>query len=393
VADAASKSSQGRPPLAPALAAMTALQGVVALGLFAPGVLAPALGLGTADIALYSTGCFAVGMAGALWGGGLVGRFGSFAVAAFCAAATAAAMGLAAVGSPAALLAAGLALGLAFGPETPASSALLGKLARPEQRPLIFSVRQTGNQIGAIIGSLTLPWLVLLHPQAGYGAVAMTAGVGVLIFLALRGRYDPVTLDASASSSPRAAWALLGRDPAVRRLAMVSVPLSAMQLGLNAYLVTYLTGALGLTHVAAGTALGVAQAGGLVGRLTWGAVAGRVGASVPVIAGLGLGMAAAGIAMAMLPAATPWPLLVALAFVFGLTASGWNGVFLSEVARIAPDGRVAEATGAVLTASYGGLLAGPTVITLLATAGGLRLSYAVLGAACLLAALWLMKRP
>jgi MFS family permease len=388
VADAASNT-----PLAPALAAMTALQAIVALGLFAPGVLAPALGLGASDIALYTTGCFAVGMAGALWGGGLVGRFGSFGVAAFCMAATAAAMTLAALGSPAALVAAGLALGLAFGPETPASSALLGRLARPEQRPLVFSVRQTGNQIGAIIGSLTLPWLVLMHPHAGYAAVMAVAFLGLLGFLALRGRYDPLTRDASASADPRAAWALLGRDPAVRRLAIVSIPLSAMQLGLNAYLVTYLTGVLGLTHVAAGVALGVAQAGGLVGRLTWGAVAGRIGASAPVIAGLGLGMASMAFAMALLPVGTPWPVLAALAFLLGLTASGWNGVFLSEVARIAPDGRVAEATGAVLTASYGGLLAGPAVITLLAAVGGLRLSYAALGCACLLTALWLMKKP
>jgi MFS family permease len=381
------------PALVPALAAMTALQGVVALALFAPGVLAPALGLQAFDIALYTTGCFVVAMAGALWGGGLVGRFGSFGVAVICMMATIMAMAIAAIGSPVALLAAGLVLGLAFGPETPASSALLGQLATARQRPLIFSVRQTGNQFGAIIGSLTLPWLVLLHPQGGYGAVAAIAAIGAVAFFALRRRYDGLTRKEGAATDPRAAWALLSSDAAVRRLALISMPLSAMQLGLNAYLVTYLTGTFEWSHVAAGAALGVAQAGGLAGRLGWGAVAARIGASLPVIAGLGVGTAVIGLAIALMPPGTTWPPLAMLAFLFGLTASGWNGVFLSEVARTAPDGRVAEATGAVLTASYGGLVAGPVLITALASLGGLRLAYAALAIACLMGAIWLMRKP
>jgi len=69
----------------------------------------------------------------------------------------------------------------------------------------------------------------------------------------------------------------------------------------------------------------------------------------------------------------------------GLTASGWNGVLLAEVSRLAPDGRVAEATGAVLMASYTGLLIGPTVVATLAAAGTLSLSYGALGLATLAA--------
>ena len=62
----------------------------------------------------------------------------------------------------------------------------------------------------------------------------------------------------------------------------------------------------------------------------------------------------------------PLPLVVTAVFAFGLTASGWNGVFLAEVARLAPQERVAEATGAVLTASYGGLLLGPVLVAAVA---------------------------
>lgn len=81
----------------------------------------------------------------------------------------------------------------------------------------------------------------------------------------------------------------------------------------------------------------------------------------------------------------------AVVFLLGLTASGWNGVFLSEVARLAPEGRVAEATGAVLMASYTGLLIGPAVIAALAGVGTLSLSYACVAAATLFATLGLMR--
>ena len=80
-------------------------------------------------------------------------------------------------------------------------------------------------------------------------------------------------------------------------------------------------------------------------------VATRYVAAWVLIAGIGLAMSACAAAVAV--ASSDWPLggLATLAFLFGLTASGWNGVFLAGVARLAPEGQVSEVTGAVLTAS------------------------------------------
>jgi hypothetical protein len=41
---------------------------------------------------------------------------------------------------------------------------------------------------------------------------------------------------------------------------------------------------------------------------------------------------------------------------YGATAIGWNGVYLSEVARIAPPGKAAAATGASLAMTYAGVV-------------------------------------
>ena len=365
-------------PLWPALAAMTSLQALVALGLFAPGVLAPRLGLRVEDVGLFTTVVFAVGMSTSLYGGTLARRYGPCRVAALCAMAIAFGMTLASMAGSLWLVAAGVCVGLAFGPETPASSTLLSKLARPKQRPLIFSVRQTGNQIGAILGSLALPAIALTQPTAGYWLIAAIALLSAAMLARLGRRYDLFARGDGVSLDLITSLKLVAGRPDLRALALLSMPFSAMQLALNAFLVTFAVTILGHDHLTAGVLLAIAQAGGLIGRLFWGLVATKVMSSRALLARLGLGMSAAALGMAELAPHVSYVSQAALSFLFGLTASGWNGVFLAEVARLAPAGRIAEVTGAVLTASYAGLLLGPALVTLAATAGTLSTSYAIL---------------
>ena len=384
------------PPLGPALAAMTGLQALVALALFAPGVLAPPLGLDVGAISAFTTAVFAVGMTTSLAGGRLARRFGPCLVAMLCALAVAGAMGLATLATGTGLLLAGLCVGLAFGPETPASSTLLSVLARPAQRPLIFSIRQTGNQIGAMAGSLMLPLVALTSPRHGFLLIAAIAMAAALVFAAMRSRFDGVARGEGATLDLAAARAVVWNDPPLRALAFVSMPFSAMQLALNAYLVTFAVEALAFGHVAAGALLATAQAGGLIGRLLWGWVASRALGARMLLAMLGLGMAAAAIAMSR--AGPHWPLaaLTALAFGLGLTASGWNGVFLAEVARLSQPDRVAETTGTVLTASYAGLLSAPMLIAWASPTGKLQASFAAIAILALAATavmMWSNREP
>jgi hypothetical protein len=48
-----------------------------------------------------------------------------------------------------------------------------------------------------------------------------------------------------------------------------------------------------------------------------------------------------------------------VSFAYGATAIGWNGVYLSEVARIAPGGKAGAATGASLAMTYAGVVVLP----------------------------------
>ncbi len=121
---------------------------------------------------------------------------------------------------------------------------------------------------------------------------------------------------------------------------------------------------LGLSHIEAGVALACAQGGGLLGRLGWGFLAMRIGATRLILVSLGLGMAVCAAMFGLFGDVLGKAGLYAVAAAFGLTASGWNGVFLAEVARLAPQDRIGETTGAVLTASYAGLLVTPALISI-----------------------------
>jgi MFS family permease len=365
-----------RPALLPALIAMTGLQALVALAMFAPGVLAPQMGLGSGELSLYAVIVFATGAATAVWGGVLADRFGSMRIAALVTCAVMAGMvALALLPPPAMLVIAGLMIGLAFGPETPASSALLARLTPPAKQPLVFSVRQTGNQAGAMFGSLVLPGLGLaISPTAGFAAIAIVAALSLFAFLGLRRRYDHGPAGARVRPLSLAGSLLLLRTDA-------SLPFSAMQMTLNTYFVLFAVKHLDLGAAGAGALLAVAQGAGLAGRVGFGILVMRGAPAISLISLIGAGMAAAAALVAIAGPQLPPLLLTVVVALFGLTASGWNGVFLAEVARLAPPDRVGEATGAVLMASYTGLVMGPIVVGGIAAAAGLPASFLVLAAA------------
>jgi MFS-type transporter involved in bile tolerance (Atg22 family) len=369
------------PALLPALGAMTWLQALVALALFAPGVVAPRAHIEVWQLSMFSCAVFAVGIPASFWSGGFIARLGSLRIASLCAATIAVSMALASLGSSAALLAAGLCLGLAFGPETPASAALLSRLVTAERRAFVFSVRQTGNQIGAVCGSLALPAIALsLGPAWCYAAVGACALLAILLFEYLRPSFA-----GKAAAPPeldlRARLALVTADRRIAMLALASMPFSAMQVSLNTVFVTLGTRELGLSHIEAGMALACAQAGGLIGRLGWGYVAMRLNASRMVLVVIGLGMAFCAALLGLDGASLSRTGQFAIATLFGLTASGWNGVFIAEIARLAPQDRIGETTGAVLTASYAGLLAAPALVSILDGAASLGAAFFAL--ACL----------
>jgi hypothetical protein len=144
----------------------------------------------------------------------------------------------------------------------------------------------------------------------------------------------------------------------------------------------------------AGWLLASAQGAGLLGRLGWGLVATWLRSARAVLVMAGGGMAICALVLGLWGPLLNGPILVLLSLVFGLTASGWNGVFIAEIANLAAPERVAEATGAVLTASFLGLVMAPLVVALLTPRVGLGGSFVALGVMSAVGAIvLLMERP
>jgi hypothetical protein len=84
-----------------------------------------------------------------------------------------------------------------------------------------------------------------------------------------------------------------------------------------------------------------------------------------------------------------WPLaaLLAVAAALGATAIGWNGVYLAEVARLAPAGRAGLATGGCLFFTFVGVVVCPFLFGVLQRASGsYALCFAAAAGVCALAA-------
>jgi MFS family permease len=366
---------------------MTALQATVALGIFALSVLAPQLGLTVPQLAALNTLLFTVGTLGALAAGRLLQRLGDWNVAALCAAAVAGGMLCLIAGGPLAPWVAVVLFGLAFGPETPASASVLSRVTPAARRTWVFSIRQTGNQIGAMLGSVALPLLLAVNAQLPFVAVAAVAAA-MVVWCVVLSRSERASRSSTVASPPAIARGALARVFSSRPLSMLALVVlcySAVQVCLNTYLMSLAVREWQLGVGTAAAWVAWLQAAGLFGRLYWGWLAQRMASATRLLGLLGLLIAVAGVLLMAWPSPHRGPGMVLLVGLLGFSASGWNGVLVAEVSRVAGVRHAGTLTGAVLVFGYGGLTLAPLAFAafsgLTSMAGAFMLLCAAAGAA------------
>lgn len=352
---------------------------VLALPVMAPAVAAET-GLAPSLLGVYSFAMWSSAMVGSALAGELIARLGAVRVVQVMLALSAIALLSGASGWIPALALVPPLIGVACAIETPASSDILARVTRAQHRTFIFSLKQAGVQVGGMLAGVAYPAAL---PLLGWrGAMAALAGLLLAWALALepmRRRLD-ATRPAPPPASASGRLALVWRHRALRDLATASFVFHALQICLNTFLVAYLVGEHGFSLAAAGLALAVAQFGGFVGRLGfWLIVGPRLGV-MTLLVWVGFGMTAAALATGLAAGLLATPALWALCFFFGLTASGWNGVYLAEIARQAPAGEIARVTGGVMIMSYAGLILGPLAFSAAAGAATMGAGYVLLAA-------------
>ncbi|MBI4184067.1 MAG: MFS transporter [Proteobacteria bacterium] len=306
------------------------------------------VGFEASAVGFISSCAFLGTMIGSPSAGPLVARLGGVRVMQAGLVAGGLSLALAAFGVPWLMLLAAFSLGLGLGPITPSGSELLMRFTPRRLLSFTFGLTQSAVPLGsALAGALVPAMAVAFGWRAGLYSVALLClGLAALIHPLHR------PLDASRDRSTRfsavevlAAVRLVLASPSLREVTVTASAFGAVQWCLGTFLVAYLAGEIGLPYVTAGLALTVAQIAGSLGRVAWGVLADVVGSTRAVLAGLGMAMAAADFGLALVSPAWPLAGLLVLCAVAGVTAIGWNGIYLSELGRLAPTGRAANVTG------------------------------------------------
>lgn len=369
----------------PVLAAATGVQMMATLSALALATLAPAAGaeLGVpASVVGYQVSAVYLGaaltsavasVAVRRWGGGTA----SVAALVF---GLVGSVGLAA-GGLWVIAAASLLVGIGYGMTNPASSHLLNRFTPPERRNLVFSLKQTGVPLGGMVAGLALP--TLAQAFGWRGAIVAVVGlfaIAVAVLLPMRRRWDDDRQPAAGLrghmlEGPKLVW----RSPPLRGLALTGFCFAAVQLSLSTFVVSLLVKDLEWTLVAAGGTASLLQVTGGGARILWGILADRTRTGGHVLAAIGLVSTATALALATVSADWPVWAVLAVLVAFSTGAIGWMGVFMAEVARMAPSGTVGAATGGAMMVTFAGVVVGPTLFaTLHEVVGRYSLTYALM---------------
>lgn len=345
-----------------------AVQIQASLIVFTPPILAPDaqqdIGVSAAAVGLVTALIYLASVPSALISGLLVSRIGAIRVSQLCVLFASTGIILISTGDPLIIVIGALVVGIGYGAVTPSSSTVLADQAPENVRSLIFSIKQSGVPIGGAIAGTLVPFLIY---RFGWREAAIITGL-IGFFVIVLAQLIQKKIDRPTLRSPELAQSLslikpikfVFADRKLRELAVSSFAFSGMQMSLGSYLVVMLTEQAQLTVAVAGYALSVAMIAGVIGRLFWGGLADYGISPRRVLGFLGFLMGLSASAICFVNSEFSITLVYVLAFFFGASAVGWNGVYIAEVARIAPTGQTGMATGGSLAMTYSGVVLLPT---------------------------------
>jgi len=184
----------------------------------------------------------------------------------------------------------------------------------------------------------------------------------------------------------------LAQDAELRRVALVGAIFAVGQGAWLTFLVTIGVGGLGLDHATAGLLFAIMQATGVIGRMLLGWIADRLGSGRVTLQIVAVTSALSTLALAVAAPEWHFGLLCALAGIAGVTVSSWNGVQIAEIARLAPQGKLAEASAGATIVIFIGYIAGPVIFSLVLTATGRYDAACVVIALITISALAILRR-
>jgi len=356
--------------LVPVVSVTVAIQTLLTLSSTVPVAIAPeltrSLDLPAASIGYFVSLIYGGAMTASVFGGTFNRRFGPVRVSQW-------ALMLAAVGSLSVASAQVLAvmigtfiIGLGYGLTNPAASELLSRVVTAHNRNIVFSLKQSGVPLGAVLAGLTAPAIAVYSGwQGALFAVTLVLMLAALLLQSIRPDWDmDIDNTVRLHKNPFREMTFIWSNPALKYLALASFFYSAIQMSLGAFTVTMLVDDIQFGLIEAGFVLSLVQASGAFGRIVWGRIADKIHDGNGVLMALAVVSAVASLLTASLDTETSKTVIYGVFILFGLSSIGWNGVYLAEVARLVPAGKIAAATGAALFVTFAGVLVGPSLFSL-----------------------------
>ena len=347
---------RGLPAWAAVPAIMSIIQVVTAFALRAVVVIGPELtaaaGVARQDVGILA-GAASVGTMCFLLGGNIgISRWGSVRTLQIGALIVVAGALASIASSWRILIAAAFLIGLGYAPSLPACSEVLARTSPPTRLALIMSIKQAGVPLGGALAGLLLPAVTAMAGwQAAMAVTAVLAVAGAALLQPWRERLD---VGHDAQRPPTAGKLFSGADLAVPFVVVKEVPgmlpltcavfcFASVQACIFAFFVTQLTTELGFSLAVAGAAFSAMQVSGTFSRIIMGVLADKLGNARTLLL---LAIASTAVTAVLSQMNSGWPSwqIMSVGAVIGLTSISWNGIYLAEVTRIAPPGRISDAT-------------------------------------------------
>jgi ACS family hexuronate transporter-like MFS transporter len=280
--------------------------------------------------------------------------------------------------------------GVFTGSAGPAGTKFIISAFPPHRRGLPMGIRQSAVPLGGLLAAVTLP---LLAQGSGLHA-ALLVSSGVLVVGAagaLVGMPAPAAVT-RAVQEPHAlsGFALIRSDRDIRLAIVWAMLFIGGQYAVVSYLILDLTGHVGVSLATATAMLAVAQSGGLVGRVLWGAVSDRRfgGRRKPPLLLITVGGLVSVVLLALLPHHEPTVVLVLICLLAGATLIAWQGVWTGLMSELAPASAIGTTVGFGLTFTNVAIVSWPPLFGFIADrTGDFRASWVVLAGALVASAI------
>lgn len=255
------------------------------------------------------------------------------------------------------------------------------------ERGLPMGIRQMGVPVGSMVAAFTLPTIAAhfgLHTLFWiFAAELFVLGMGFCLILPATPRQR------SKIPRPKPTVKLIHDLPHIARPAFVGFLLAWGQYLLLSFTIPMLHNAWGFSVTLAGVVLAVAQIGGGIARILFGALSDRIhGRHDLVLVGTAAAATLMALVIGLVPAQMPLAVILVLWFFLGAVMVGWNGLIVTWAGETVQQSNAGAAMG--LTTScvlFGAIITAPIMGLIIQTTKSYASAWLALAGVMLLATL------